>query len=311
MNIVFFGSGDFAVTVFKGLIGSRHAIAACVTQPDRPKGRHLKVEASGVKTEAVRHRLAVMEPAHLKSSDFIESLKGCNADLFVVVSYGHILPKEILLLPKIFCINIHPSLLPKYRGAAPINWAVINGDEKTGVSIIKMDLLMDAGEIISQMEVMIDKSDTSISLTEKLSVVSVGLLLKTLEAIENNTHTLTRQNPSQATLAPKLTKQHGLIHWHESAVKIHNLVRGLLPWPGAFTCCSGKLLKILETKALDVEPKDALPGEIIGISAREIVVMTGRGALGILRVHPESSREMDIKSFMAGHKLGIGFKFGQ
>lgn len=309
MRIVFFGSDDFAVAHLDELVKSGYQVLACVTQPDKKQGRNLEVGTSLVKDFSAKNKIAVLQPATLKDASFVKVLDNFEADLFVVIAYGQFLPKEVLALPKIFSINVHGSLLPKYRGAAPINWAIINGETTTGVSIIKINEAMDAGDIIAREEVPIALEDTSLTLRAKMKTVSPKLLLKALNAIENKVYSLTKQNENEVTFAPKLTKEHGLIDWNKSAIDIHNFIRGLLPWPVAFTRYNGKTLKILEAGASFKSAEKFLPGQITGISKESLEVAAGNGVLEIRKVHLEASKPMDIKSFMAGHKLGIGFRF--
>lgn len=309
MRIIFFGSDDFAATNLEALIKSSHQIVACVTPPDKPKGRHLKVGYSPVKECALQNDIDILQPVDFKEGSFVEKLKDYHADLFVVIAYGRILPRIILSIPKIFCINVHGSLLPKYRGAAPINWAIINGDQLTGVSIIKMNHKMDAGEIIVQTKLKIDQGDTALTLREKMAPLSADLLLSSVSAIENNDYVLTMQNEDNVSFAPILTKNHGLISWKKSAVEIHNLIRGLCPWPGAFTHFQGKILKILETQVLNIDSSSTFPGEVINITPPGVVISTPQNALLVKRVHLESSKPMDSKDFAIGHRLAVGFKF--
>lgn len=309
MRIIFFGSDNFAVVHLEALIGSCHQVLSCVTQPDKRKGRHLDISVSPVKDFALKRGISVWQPSILTNGNFISQLKNTQSDLFIVVAYGKILPEEILSLPKIFCMNIHGSLLPKYRGAAPINWAIINGEKSTGVTAIKMNPAMDAGEIISSKTLAIQSSDNSITLRAKMAKLGASLLEETLDTIEKKSFTLTKQDERLVTLAPKLTKEHGLIRWEKSAVDISRLVRGLLPWPTAYTHYGGKLLKILEANAVAIDTGKFSCGQVIDISKGCFTVATGQGGLQISCVHPESSKPMDAKSFVAGHKLGIGFKF--
>lgn len=309
MNIVFFGSDDFALVSLKELLGSAHRVLACVTQPDKPKGRHLKVIFSDVKQESLREKIPVLQPEDLKDKDFMEELKNLNADLFVVVAFGRFMPQKLIDLPKIFSINVHASLLPQYRGAAPMNWALVNGEKKTGVSIMKVISKMDAGDIIAQEQEEIGPDDTAVSLRKNLSKRGAQLLLKTIDSIERGTYSLKRQDESNVTYAPKLTKKDGLINWGYTASRIHNMVRGLTPWPSAFTHFNGKSLKILETEVLDPNLCQGKPGEIIEVVKKELLVSTGKGILGIKRLHLEAARPMDAKSFIAGHKVEAGTYF--
>ena len=309
MKTIFFGSDDFAVEHLKALCASKHKVLACVTQPDKPKGRHLALSASPVKEFTVSKKIPVLEPHVLTDKVFLNALKDYTADVFAVVAYGKILPSEVLSLPKTFCINIHGSLLPKYRGAAPINWAIINGEEKTGVTAIKMNSKMDAGDIIAKKEIAIHLKDTAPALRVRLAKLGSELLLEVLGTIESNTYQLIRQDEKAVTFAGKLTKELGHVDWKKSALEIDRLVRGLLPWPAAYTFEEKKLLKILEAKINDNPADKFAPGQVTAISKSGIDVATGKGALRLTLVHPESSKMMPAHDFVVGHKLGVGFKF--
>jgi len=309
MNIIFFGSDDFAAMNLERLVKSQHKVLAGVTQPDKPRDRHLKVTALPVKETALKYSLPVLQPEAVGDHDFIDKLKSYAADLFVVIAYGKILPTKILSIPQKFCINVHASLLPKYRGASPINWAIINGDQVSGISVIKMNAKMDAGEIISQREIRIDPHDTSSTLRVRLAQASTELLPETIQLIEKNTFRLTPQNEAEATYTKKLTKELGRIDWSDSAVNIHNRVRGLVPWPGAYTHYNGKILKILATQIVEAQSKQSQPGQIVQISKQGVDVATGTGILRVGKVHLESSKVMDVQSFVAGHKITVGFSF--
>ena len=308
MKLIFFGSDDFAAVHLKALVASSHDVVACVTQPDRPKGRGMKVLFSPIKDIALEHKIPLLQPEHLKSEDIISRLKGYQADFFVVIAYGQILSTSVLSIPKFFAINVHTSLLPKYRGAAPINWAIINGDEESGVTIIKMNAALDAGEIVSQQKVKIDAQDTSVSLREKMMAQGPQVLLKTIEDLSRNHYTLKGQDAKFVTQAPKLTKELGKINWGQPARTIHNLVRGLLPWPGAYTDFKGKRLKVLVTDLLAAKDV-ASPGEIVSVNKQGIVVSTGSGNVLLKSVHLESSKPMDAYNFVIGHQLKKGFIF--
>src|SRR3989344_5556648 len=277
MKIVFFGSDDFAVTHLEALIKSGHQVLCCVTQPDKPKGRDLKVAVSPIKDCAQKHKLPVLQPAKLKDFEIILQLKNFQADLFIVVAYGKILPTEVLSLPKIFCVNVHGSLLPKYRGAAPINWAIINGETMTGVTIIKLSPVMDAGEIISQRKITIERNDTAITLRKEMAKLGADLLLETLTNIEKGSFSLNAQDEQLVSFAPKLTKEHGLIPWEKNADDIARLVRGLIPWPAAYSRFGAKILKVLEALVTDVSTGKFSSGQVIDISKDGFIVATGRG----------------------------------
>lgn len=303
MKIIFFGSDDFALIHLEKLVQSEHQVVACVTQMDKPKGRGLRTEVSSIKQYALSREIEVFQPTHLKDEQLIKPLKSFQSDLFVVVAYGKILPLEILSIPYLCCMNVHASLLPQYRGAAPINWAIINGESEAGVSIIKMNSQMDAGDIFSQAEIKIEPEDTAVTLRSKMAKLGRGLLLKTIDSLEKNDYTLTAQDNLKASTAPKLTKELGLIQWNKPARSIHNLVRGLLPWPAAYTHFQGKLLKILQTEIISAVANSKQPGEILEINPQGFVVAASDGGLLIRQVHLESGKAMDAKSFALGHKL--------
>lgn len=308
MKIVFFGSDDFALTHLEKLHASVHQIVACVTQPDRPKGRGMNVIFSPIKEFALKHQLDYLQPVDWKSAEVIDQLKSYQADLFVVIAYGRILPQRVLDIPRIFSINVHGSLLPKYRGAAPINWVVINGDSQTGLTIIKMNARMDAGEIIATKQVDILDIDNAKTLRERMMKVGADFLVNVVDAIANNQYQLTAQDETQVTFAEKMSKNLAKIDWTTSALSIHNLVRGLIPWPSAFTDFNGKSLKIYQTKIVDSISSERV-GTVVDISKQGFVVQTGDGALLIETVHLENSKPMPAHAFVIGHHLEKGFCF--
>lgn len=312
MKIIFFGSDDFALMHLKKLRLSRHELLACVTKPDSPKGRHLKVSASSIKEWSLGCQIPVLQPKDLRDPVFFETLKRYAADVFVVIAYGKILSPEILSLPRLLAVNLHGSLLPRYRGAAPINWAILNGDEISGVTAIKMNPQMDAGEIIAQKEILIDPEENAAQFREKMAKISCEFLPVVLDAVEKGSYPLKPQDPALVTYAPKLTKDLGRIRWTESALNIANLVRGLQPWPGAFTFWKGKSLKILSAKGLSDPVVPALAaGRVLEISSSGFVVATGRGRLHVLHVLPEASKPMSALSFVAGYHVLPGVVLGE
>ncbi len=310
MKIIFFGSDDFAAFHLNQLLSSEHEVVACVTHPDVLKGRGLKMISSPVKEVAIQEKIPLYQPLHLKEDSFLHPLKDLRCDLFVVVSFGKILPPSLLFIPYVCAINVHGSLLPKYRGAAPINWAIIKGEEETGVSIIKMNAQLDQGDIFAQEKIKIAGDDTAVTLRSQMAVLGAELLLRTINSLENNSYSLAVQDQQKATYAPKLAKQLGKIDWKKSSLEIHNLVRGLLPWPTAFTYCRGQLLKILETKVVDIKKSTSACGTVVGITQEGFHVETGKGQLLIKKVHPESSKVMEARSFMVGYKIQEGLLLG-
>lgn len=305
MKIVFFGSSEFAVPSLKRLIDSGHEVVCVVTQPDRKKGRHLLFSATSVKSAALKANLKISQPEKIDTS-FIEFLKKFESDIFVVISYGLILPKSLLSIPKKLSINVHASLLPKYRGAAPINWAIIKGEKTTGITIIRMNEKMDEGEIISSKETSIENNDTSETLSEKLSKIAPDLLLKTIKEIENDKAVFNSQDHRKVSYAPKLNKKDGLIDWSKTAIEIYNQVRGTVPWPGSFTSWQGKLLKIYKAGIIDEKNSDYKFGEIIEASKDRILVATGKGSLNIELLQLESGNKMQASQFICGHKIKKG-----
>lgn len=312
MNIVFFGSSNFAVPSLRALLTTMHTISCVVTQPDRQKGRGLSLSPTAVKKVAQDAGLQIYQPHRLNTPQTLKLLKDLKPDLFVTAAYGQILSQEVLDIPSIFSLNIHGSLLPKYRGAAPINWAIINSEKTTGVTIIKMVKDLDAGPIILQETYDIAREDTAVSLEENLSKVGARLLLDSLKAIENNNYNLLPQDKDKASFAPKLKKEDGRINWNGPAYSICNLIRGCLPWPGAFTYYNGKLLKIYKVKVCQLTglPVSQLPGEIITVSKEGIIVATGAQNLIIEELQLEGKRRMKAEEFIAGHKITVGETLG-
>ncbi|OIO79158.1 MAG: methionyl-tRNA formyltransferase [Candidatus Omnitrophica bacterium CG_4_8_14_3_um_filter_43_15] len=305
MNIVFFGTSQFAVPSLEALHKSKHKVLAVVTQPDRKKGRLLQLSAPAVKEAAVRLNLNVLQPVDLGSPEFIENLKSFKADLFVVVSYGNILKKQVLDIPKLFCINLHGSVLPKYRGAAPINWAIINGDETSGVTVMKMNEKMDEGDIILKNKVTIMAYDTAESLSGRLAASGAVLLIKVIEKIEKNTVKFEKQDNSKATYAPKLKKEDGLIDWNKDAVRVDSHIRGMQPWPGAYTYLNNRLIKVCKA-SIYTKTLSGIPGEVVGIEKDGLLIATRSGAIVIEELQPESSRRMDVDAFAAGYRVKTG-----
>lgn len=310
MNIVFFGTSEFAVTVLRKLVDSNHKVLAVVTQPDRKKGRSLNISSPVTKITAIKSGIPVYQPDDVSGKDSVTYLKKMNADLFVVVAFGQILKKQVLDIPKFCCVNIHSSLLPRYRGAAPTNWAIMNGDASGGVTIIRMNEKMDEGDIILKKEVAIDKDDTNITLNEKLADIGADALIEAVELIGSGKAKFTKQNGLAVTYAPKLKKEDGLINWDEPAVRIHNKVRALLPWPGAYTHFEGKALKILKTEVLEGDNCKGSNGEVVDIIKHKgIAIKTKEGNLLIQYVQIEAKKPIDTDALLCGHKIPIGYRF--
>jgi methionyl-tRNA formyltransferase len=309
MRIVFFGCDDFAAMNLLHLIDRGHRVVGLVTQPDKPKGRGLRVSYSPTKQIAMSHGIAIFQPESLKDPILVDRLCWFHADIFIVIAYGKFLPPNVLSLPKHFCINLHASLLPKYRGAAPINWAIMHGETETGVTIMKMDPGMDTGDIISQVSCPIPDQMTSAELRLQLADMGKKLLSETLPTIKAGTFKLLEQEHALATRAPKMHKDLGHICWDTTAKEIHDLVRGVQPWPGAFTFWKGNRLKVLEAEAAPAAFKGN-PGEIVELHKDGFYVQAADTAVLIKRVHPASSHAMDARAFLAGHKLAVGEVLG-
>ncbi len=311
MKIIFFGTSDLAVTALEELLLSKHKILAVVTAPDKRKGRGQRMGVSLVKVFAQKKSLPIFQPRNLQDTKFIQALKSKSVDLFVVCAYGKILTKDILQIPKDFAINLHTSLLPKYRGAAPINWAIIKGERETGVTVFKMNEYMDRGDIILQQKTDISSFDTAIGLTEKLARLGAQVLLKAIDLIEQKAATFRPQDENQVSFAPKLKKEDGLIDWQATAFEIHNRIRGLQPWPSAFTYFENRLLKIWRSLVIE-STKDAKAGEVVDVDIKKgILVQTGRDMLLITSLQLEGKRKMSAKEFILGHKIKAGEKLGK
>jgi len=300
MKIIFMGTPEFAVPSLRALIESGEEVVAVVTQPDKPKGRGLEIVPPPTKILAEKHRIPVLQPAKIKTEEFFIELKKFNPDLICVAAYGKILPKNILDLPTYDCINVHASLLPKYRGAAPINWAIIRGEKVTGITTMKMDEGMDTGDMLLKKELPIDDEDTGETLSEKLSEIGGKLLIETIRLLKEGRLNPIPQDHSQATYAPMLKKEDGKIDWKKSAEEIKNLIRGTLPWPGAYTNLEGKLLKIYKARLAEDEGK---PGEIIKSDSDTLRVATGKGALDILELQIEGAKRLKTEEFLRGRKI--------
>lgn len=308
MNIIFMGTPEFSLPTLHKLYESDHDVLSVVTQPDRPKGRGRESTPSPVKQFALDKKIPILQPIKCTKLEIVKTLGALNADVFIIVAFGQILDKNLLALPHHFCINLHSSLLPKYRGAAPINWAIINGETETGVTTMKMNAGLDTGDILLSRKVPIRNNDDAQSLHDILAHQGSSLVLETLCQLDSGSLDATAQNSDLSSYAPKLTKDDGLIKWNQPAVKIHNLVRGLTPWPGAFSFLGSKRFKICktETKICDLPNQ---PGVILRISGHGIEVGTQKERIVITELQPEGKKRMHVKSFLAGHKLIIGNKF--
>jgi methionyl-tRNA formyltransferase len=299
------GTPDFAVPTLKALFENGYNVLMVVTQPDRPKGRGRKVIPPPVKEAAQSFGYDVIQPVSIKDKDFFNTIVRLKPDIFIVVAYGHILPRNILAIPKTGVINLHASLLPKYRGSAPIQWAIINGEKETGVTTMLLDEGMDTGDILLSSKVKITKVDTSATLHDRLSVLGADLLIKTLKAFENNDINPIAQDHTNATYAPLLKKGDGRIVWEKTAEHIASFIRGVTPWPGAFTFQDNKRLKIFSAKAVSDEVNET-PGTVIKAFPDELRIATGKGALSVIEIQGASGKRLLIKDFLMGNQMPPG-----
>jgi methionyl-tRNA formyltransferase len=307
MRLVYMGTPQFAVPPLNALRVAGHEIAGVFTRTDKPSGRGRVLTAPPVKIAAREAGFPVHQPRRVRDPETVALLRELNPEAIIVAAYGQILPPEILALPKYGCINIHASLLPSYRGAAPINWAIIRGDANTGITIMQMDAGMDTGAILLQESMPIDRKDTAGTLTEKLSQLGAKLIIASLDRIGSGMLVPSAQDAARATMAPLLKKEDGLIDWTLPALEIHNRVRGLSPWPGAYTFFGGKLIKIIES---EVRQGSGEPGVLTDEGGKQLSVGTGAGMLGILSIQPEGKKPMTAEEFLRGHRGVAGKKFG-
>lgn len=323
MKVIFMGTPDFSVGTLEMLIQAEHEITLVVTQPDKPKGRGKSMQFPPVKEAALAHGLEVYQPKRVRETACIEYLRKYEADIIVVVAFGQILPKEILEMPRYGCVNVHASLLPKYRGAAPIQWAVINGEAVTGVTTMRMDEGLDTGDMILKEEVTLRPEETGGSLFDRLAQTGAELCVKTLRAIEEGTAVYTPQEHYKATHTTIIKKQLGEMDWTKSAAELERLVRGLDPWPSAYTYLNGKTLKIwkasVQEKSILQESEEEKasaeefvrePGTIVKVSKNIIGVQTGQGVLELLEIQLEGKKRMTTDAFLRGFPVEAGVKLG-
>lgn len=310
MKAVFMGTPDFAVPTLQKIIDMGIEVTAVVTQPDKAKGRGKKVIYSPVKECALAHDLPVYQPVRIrKEPEFIQTLRDMQPDVIVVVAFGQILPKEILDIPRLGCVNVHASLLPKFRGAAPIQWSIIDGEEVTGVTTMLMDVGLDTGDMLLKAEIPMDPKETGGSLHDKLAAVGGELLEKTLIGLEAGTIVPEKQDDSQAgEYARMLDKELGHIDFNQPAVVIERLIRGLNPWPSAYTYIDGKTLKIWEAEVLD-RNYGCEYGEVAEVTRNCLIIQTGVGALSVKSVQLQGKKRMDIAAFLNGYTIEKGTRF--
>lgn len=311
MRVIFMGTPDFAQGTLQALINSKHEVVLAVTQPDRPKGRGKALAFPPVKETAIEAGIPVFQPERIKTPEAVEYLRSFEADVIVVVAFGQILSKDILDMPKYGCINVHASLLPKYRGASPIQWAVIDGEEQTGVTTMRMDEGLDTGDMILVKTYELEKKETGGSLFDHLMDIGAQACLETLQQLEEGTAVYTPQNHEEATKTGLISKELGHLNFDKSAVELERLIRGLNPWPSAFTYLNGKMFKIWDGDVVPQEEyKNGKNGEIIHVDKEHIYIQTGKDILKLNEVQPEGKRRMSCGEFLRGYAQSTGTILG-
>ena len=310
MRVVFMGTPDFAVASLNALVNAGHEVAAVVTQPDRPKGRGNKLAFPEVKERALELGFPVHQPDSVKDEAFLDLLRGYNPDVIVVVAFGRILPQAVLDLPKYGCVNVHGSLLPQYRGAAPIQRAVLDGLKETGVTTMRMDIGMDTGDMLLQAALPITDEDTTGTMFDKLAELGGQLLVDTLAGLEAGTIVPQKQDDAKATHAARILKEDEVIHWENAAEHIFCQIRGLAPAPGAYTMWEGQRLKLWKAR-LNSRETGAQPGPVVEIGKDFLLVQTGKGCLEVLELQPAGKKAMPAKAFANGAGVNTGIVFGE
>ena len=310
MRVIFMGTPEFSVGTMEELIAAGHDVCLAVTQPDKPKGRGKEMQATPVKEKAQFYGIPVFQPGRVRDPECVEELRKYHADVIVVVAFGQILPAEILELTPYGCINVHASLLPKYRGAAPIQWAIIEGETVTGVTTMQMDEGLDTGDMIMKMTVPVEEEETGESLHDKLSKAGAMLCVETLKALEDKTAVFEKQGESPTEYARMLTKEMGNIDWTQPAIRIERLIRGLDSWPGTYTHWRGKVMKIWRAKVSEAAGEAAgtvaEPGMIVSVGKNEFTVRTGDGDLCVLEVQMPGKKRMETSAFLRGNMMETG-----
>lgn len=312
VKVIFFGTPAFAVPTLEALLASSHRTVAVVTQPDRPRGRGQKTTDAPVKAVAISRGLTVFQPEQLKDVEFLTALRSLEPDLGVVAAYGRILPQSLLSLPRLGMLNVHASLLPRYRGASPVHRAVIAGDHETGVTIMRVVKALDAGPMLATATRVIRGSETSEEVEADLATIGARLLVDVVDRLEGGAVVEVAQDDSAATLAPRLTKEDGRIDWALAATRIHDLVRGLYPWPHAFSFLDGHRYVLLKTQVLPGRHSPGShiePGTVIAASGDQLVVATGDGCVGVTLVQPEGKRALTTREFLSGYRVSVGDRF--
>lgn len=312
MNIIYMGTPEFAVKPLQAIVDAGHKVLACFTQPDKPKGRGKTLQPTPVKKKALSLDIPVYQPVKLREEENVQIIRDYQPDAIVVAAYGQILPESILNIPQYGCINIHASLLPKYRGAAPIEWTIINGETESGVTTMYMAKGLDTGDMIEKTVVPIKDTDTGVTLHDKLADAGAELILSTLSKLENHTAIRTPQDDSLSCYASMLKKEMGELDFTKDAASLERLIRGLQPWPVAYTKMNRKTVRIYEASVCE-QPEEALedgtqivPGMIVRVTKKNFTVACGNGALMIRKLQPEGKKPMDCAAFLAGNKLKTG-----
>jgi methionyl-tRNA formyltransferase len=308
LRVVLFGTPDFAVPTLDALLASPHTVVGAVCQPDRPRGRGHKVSIGAVKARALGAGVPVLQPERLKDEPFLASLRALGADLGVVAAYGKILPDAVLALPRLGMINVHGSLLPRYRGAAPVHRAIVGGERETGITIMRVVKALDAGPMMAIARRPIGPDETSDDVERDLARIGAGLLVGVVDQLADGAVGETPQDDAGATYAPRLTKADSRFDWDWPATRIHNLIRGLHPWPHAETFLHGRRLILLRSAVID-EPGDAPPGSVLAAGPGELVVAAGSGRVRLLELQAEGKRPMQAREFLTGHRVSPGHRF--
>ena len=310
MRVIFMGTPDFSVGTLKALIDAGHEVVLAVTQPDKPKGRGGKMQYTPVKEKALEHQIPVFQPKRVRASECIEELRKYQADVIVVIAFGQILPREILEMTPYGCINVHASLLPKYRGAAPIQWAVINGEKISGVTTMQMDEGLDTGDMLLKTEIVLDEKETGDSLHDKLADAGAKLCVRTLKELEEGTVKPEAQGDSPTEYARMVDKSLGEIDWNQDAVSIERLIRGLNSWPSAYTDWDGKVMKLWEAQVIEGQETKEAVGTVVKVEKDGFFVQTGCGLLKVLALQIPGKKRMEAGAFLRGYTMKEGTILG-
>ncbi|UCH28278.1 MAG: methionyl-tRNA formyltransferase [Myxococcales bacterium] len=308
MRTIFFGSPEFAVPCLEALHDISEVVAV-ISQPDKPAGRGLAMRPPAVKARALALGLDVWQPTKVRTAEFAEKLGTLGADVAVVVAYGRILPKAVLDVPRVGCVNVHASLLPRWRGAAPIQWSIVHGDTETGVTLMQMDEGMDTGPILATAETSIERNDDAATLSSRLSKMGAELLRRELPRYVAGELTPEPQNDADATMAPLLDKAHGRIDWNQTARAVHNQIRGMNPWPGAHTALGDRRIKVHRAMPSTLDPEGAAPGEVTALDPEGILVACAEGTLEIQELQESGRKRVDARAFISGRGVAVGDRF--